>query len=132
MRVLVADGSPLIRERMVAMLENLPGLDVIAQTTDAVRLFHVVRSLQPDVVLLDFHLAGAGGLELVQRLKRAQPRGILIVLVAHAPEEYRPRCLEAGADHVFDKSFEFQAVRRILRAWREAHTPRSPGDRLPV
>ena len=58
MRVLVADGSTLIRERMVAMLEDLPGLDVIAQTTDAVRLFRVVQSLQPDVVLLDFHKAG--------------------------------------------------------------------------
>ncbi len=132
MRVLVADGSPLIRERMVALLEDLPGLDVIAQTTDAVRLLHVVQSLQPDVVLLDFHLVEASGLELVRRLKRAQPRGILIVLVSQTPEAYRPRCLEAGADHVFDKSFEFQTVRRILRSWLQQRAPGSTRGRLPA
>lgn len=55
------------------------------------------RSEPPDCVVLDLHMPGLNGLELMQCLQRLDARLSFVVITAHDEPAMRARCLEAGA-----------------------------------
>jgi len=70
-------------------------------------------------------MPGRNGLEVV-RTARSAFRGTIVVLTNFADPLTRRLCLEAGADHFFDKSTEFREMLRVVRSLRE-RTPQLEG-----
>ena len=109
-RVLVVDGSAAIRWRVSRMLTELETVEVVGQASDALEALELARQLNPNVVTLDPHLPGGGGLPLIEQLKTLEPSPIIMVLTSFPYSAYRARSKQAGADFFFDKSTEFQKV----------------------
>ncbi len=75
----------------------------------------LARQLNPNVVTLDPHLPGGGGLPLIEQLKALEPSPIIMVLTSFPSSAYCTRAMQAGADFFFDKSTEFHKVLETLR-----------------
>lgn len=118
MRVFVADDSAPVRERIVSLLEEIPGVEVVGQAEDALAARALVTALQPDVVILDINMPGGSGIEVLQDIKRLPRAPRVIMLTNYSQPQYRTRCLEAGADEFFDKSTEFEKIRGALEPSR--------------
>lgn len=115
-RVVTVDDTPLVRERVKAMLQiDAPYAEVVGEAGEAQAAIQLIRDRCPDVVLMDLQLAGASGLEVLWAVKRAPHAPIVIVLTNLASFEYQLICLEAGADFFLDKSFDFERLAYILR-----------------
>jgi len=74
-RVVAADDSAVMRgllTRMFAMEQAAP-MQLCAAVPDGASCLHAVRTLHPDVVLLDLHMPGLGGLEAIVRLRQEWP-----------------------------------------------------------
>jgi DNA-binding NarL/FixJ family response regulator len=97
-RVAVVDDHPIVRDGIVASLEDADGLVVVASVADAASGLAAVAREQPDVVVLDLELPDRNGVELIADLKARAPRVRVVVFTAYAGEERVAAAVSAGAD----------------------------------
>ena len=96
-RVLLADDHGLVRAGLRALLRDLSGIEVIAESGDGRETLNLVKRHRPDVVLMDVSMPELNGLDATVCLKRSFPDVRVLVLSMHANEEYVLRALRAGA-----------------------------------
>ena len=112
--VFLVEDSSVIRDRLVALLNNIPGVAVTGHAEDAASAVTAILAARPHAVMLDLQLKGSSDIDVLRALRSALPDVTVIVLTNYATEEYRKRCLEAGARHFLDKTHEFESLRGIL------------------
>jgi DNA-binding NarL/FixJ family response regulator len=61
-RVLLADDHGLVRAGIRALLEKIPGIEVVAETAEGMETLHMIQEHRPDVVLADIVMPGHNGL----------------------------------------------------------------------
>jgi two-component system response regulator DevR len=116
MRVFVVDDSALLREKVVGLLSELGGIEIVGQAQYPLEAFHAISVMRPDVVILDIHLVGGSGIDVLQRIKRLDSAPIVIMLTNSPAPPYRRKCMKAGADFFLDKSSEFANVKAIIQS----------------
>lgn len=114
MKVIIADDSSIIRERLVILLAGIPGIEVVGLADNIQSAATLIKQSNPDVLLLDIQMPGGSGIQLLQQLKEESPAPLVMMITANAFPQYRKRCLEAGADYFFDKSSDFKQIRETL------------------
>ena len=98
LRLLLVDDHAILREGLRALLELEPDLQVVGEAASFEQALEQARSTQPDIVLTDIGLPGRSGLSLVSELRKLCPQARIILLTAHASEEYIRAGLDAHAD----------------------------------
>src|ERR1035438_926067 len=96
-RVILADDHPLVRAGIRALLEKLPGVEVVGEASDGREVLNLVKLHRPDVVLMDISMPGLNGLDAAARMTREFADVRIIILSMHNNEEYYWRALKAGA-----------------------------------
>ena len=122
MRVMVVEDSAPVRERVVGLLRELPGVNVVGEAGGAEEAIDMAAALQPDLVTLDLELAGGSGFAVLLSARARVPPPVVVVLSNHASQAVRRRCLGAGADFFFDKSLEFDALSETVAGLVAART----------
>jgi DNA-binding NarL/FixJ family response regulator len=115
MNLLIVDDSPQVREHLVSLVSHLHNVQVVGEAGSADEAVDAIRSLQPDVVILDLFIQG-GGLETLQKIKMISPDSVVVMLVYYPHSRYRDEYLQAGADYVLDKLTEVKRVSQVLEA----------------
>jgi two-component system, NarL family, response regulator DevR len=116
MRVFIVEDSAAIVERLKTILNEMnQGLDVIGHAEDAPTAIAAIRRLKPDAVILDIRLTSGTGLDVLEHVKRDRRGPLVIMLSNYSEDQYRRKCLQAGADYFFDKSTEFDRVREVFQ-----------------
>lgn len=115
-RILLVDDHAVVREGVRRLLLEIQGLEIIEAGT-GLEALAVFRKEQVDLIILDLNLAGIGGLELLRRLLRENPKARVIVFSMHAEPIYAARALKLGAKGYVSKSAASEelitAVRRV-------------------
>ena len=115
LKVFLADDSSLVRERLVAMLAEVPGIEIVGHAEDAFSALEAISILKPDVVVLDIYMPGSvTGMYVLERMRNERHAPLIIMLTNYSYEQYKKRCLAAGAAYFFDKSNEFERVPEVL------------------
>jgi DNA-binding NarL/FixJ family response regulator len=96
-RVLLADDHVLVRAGIRALIERIPNVEVVGEASTGREALELVKSTLPNLVLLDIAMAELGGLEALPRITKDFPGVKVIILSAHANEEYVIRALRSGA-----------------------------------
>jgi DNA-binding NarL/FixJ family response regulator len=96
-RVLVADDHPVVRAGLRALLSAEPGLAVVAEAGSGEETVLMARQHQPDVVLMDLRMPGAGGLAAIRHLSADQPGVRVVVLTTYDSDADILPAVEAGA-----------------------------------
>ena len=96
-RVLLADDHVLVRAGIRTLLERIPNVEVVAEASNGREALELVKSKLPNLVLMDVAMAELGGLEALLRITKNFPGVKVIILSAHASEEYVIRALRNGA-----------------------------------
>jgi DNA-binding NarL/FixJ family response regulator len=116
MRVFIAENSSIIRERLAALLSDLPGIELAGYAEDVRGAVAAIRLMRPDVVILDIQMPGGGGGFSVLRDIREQELPATVIIFTNDPfPQYRRRFIDAGADFFLDKSAEFEALLGIFK-----------------
>jgi DNA-binding NarL/FixJ family response regulator len=118
-KVFLTDDSATVRERLAAIVLDLPATALVGQAQDAVEALDGIRQTRPDVVILDIRMPGRNGIEVLRDLKQMKPAPKVIMLTNYAYPQYRQECKEAGADFFFDKSTEFDSISEALEQLRQ-------------
>ena len=110
MRVVIADDSVLILERLKEMLNSIAGLEVIACVRNGTRTLAALKKLKPDIAILDVNMPGLNGLEVLSEIRKENSDIKIIILTLFTSEYYRMLAEKDGADYFFDKAEEFDKV----------------------
>lgn len=114
-RVFVVEDSTNLRERLIGMLTEIQGIEVVGYAPDAVQANKLIEAAKPDVVILDIRLQQSTGYQVLKNLRSIKDPPITIVLTNYPYPQYRKRYMEAGADYFFDKSSEIDQVLSVLK-----------------
>jgi DNA-binding NarL/FixJ family response regulator len=116
-RVAIADDHHAVRLGLHAALRSEPGLVPVGAASDGHGLAPLLRTTDPDVVLLDYHLPDTDGLTLCRRIKAEPPAPAVILYSAFADDSMTVPALVAGADGIVHKGEPardlFEAIRRV-------------------
>jgi len=111
----VVDDSAVIRRRLVSLLSEIEGAQLIGEANNALEGAEMIRDLRPDVVILDIRMPDRSGIGLLEDIKNDPTVPEIIVLTNYPYAAYRKRCLELGASHFFDKSTEFTRLETVVK-----------------
>lgn len=118
MNVLVVDDHAIVRRGIRELIaEAFP----VASVTEATNANDVLSRLEPwpwQLVILDIAMPGRGGMDALPQIHAAHPETPVLVLSAHAEEQYAIRALRAGAVGYLTKDSATEelvtAVRKVL------------------
>lgn len=116
MRVLIADDSNEFRERLKSLIGQLGAIEIVGEAGDVGEAIEQVKSLSPDVVILDIRMPGGNGIDVLRQIRTERYSPLVIMLTSYPRAQYKKRCLEAGADFFFDKAEDFEKVVEVLGA----------------
>ena len=114
--IFIVEDAPLVRERLLEMLDAVPGAHVVGCATGANDAIREILAKRPDVVVLDIRLAQGSGFDVLHALREAAPGIEVYMLSNFASEAYRRAAERLGARGFFDKTNEFEALRAVLAA----------------
>jgi DNA-binding NarL/FixJ family response regulator len=118
-RVLLADDHDLFRAGIRALLDNLDGIEVVAEAGNGREALRLCQAHHPDVALMDIMMPELNGLDATARLAAISPGTRTIILSMNAHEEYVLQALRAGAvgyllKNISPRELE-QAIRTVVR-----------------
>jgi CheY-like chemotaxis protein len=114
MKVFLADDSNSFVERLTTQLADLPQVELVGRAGDVQGALRGIRDLAPDAVIVDLHMPGGTGIDIIDAAKRLRSATMVIVLTNSSYPQYRAKCEAAGADAFFDKSTEFDRLPQAL------------------
>jgi DNA-binding NarL/FixJ family response regulator len=125
-RVLIADDHPVVREGVRRILQAAAEVEVVGEVGRADEALEAVRTLRPDVLILDIGMPGPNYLDVLAALPAACPATRALILSAQPEEEYAVRALRGGATGYLTKGYAppdlIEAVRRIASGHRYVTT----------
>jgi two-component system, NarL family, response regulator NreC len=96
--IVLADNHPVVRRAVRALLEERAERRVIGEAGDAERALELVRTLRPDLLLLDVHMPGmSAGMGEIAEARQTSPGTVVVVLTVEADVAVVRRALAAGA-----------------------------------
>ena len=96
-RVLICDDHTLFSAGIKALLRQEESIEVVGEAADGRKAIERVRTLRPNVVLMDISMPDLTGFEATRRVLEADASVKVLILTMHDEEELVARCLEAGA-----------------------------------
>ncbi|GAB2663128.1 response regulator [Kribbella swartbergensis] len=120
-RVLVVDDDFMVARLHSSVVSRQPGFEVIGAARNGAEALAAVRSLRPDLVLLDIHLPDMSGLEVLRRFRDSAadyPVDVIVISAARDLDSLRT-ALRGGVFQYLVKPFEIESLRSKLVEYAE-------------
>ena len=102
-KVYLVDDQSIIRAALRSFLGARTDIEVVGDSGDPRAALTAIRSLRPDVVVLDITMPGLSGLDLLPLLRKELPRVKVVMLTHHEGENFVQQALESGAEGYLSK-----------------------------
>ncbi len=115
-RVAIVDDHHLVRAGIAALLRNESDIEVVAEASDGLEFLDKLKSLAPDIVLMDISMPTMNGIEATTRIRQSGIGTKVLVLTQYDHEEYIKRVMHAGASGYLVKNAIAEELLRGIRA----------------
>jgi len=112
-RVLVVDDHPIVRHGLAQLIDQQPGMEVVAQAGSAPDALEKILRGGFDLAVIDVSLQGVSGLELIKQIRERGAETPILVMSMHDEMFYAERALRAGAQGYIMKQ---RATTEIVKA----------------
>lgn len=127
--IVLADDHNIVRQGIRALLEHEPDFHIIGEAADGLQTLHLVKTLNPQVLILDLMMPGINGIEVTGQVKKDSPKTHIIILSMYRDEAYVLEALRNGASGYVLKGSTgknlVKAVREVIAGKRYLSHPLS-------
>jgi two-component system invasion response regulator UvrY len=117
-RVMIVDDHGIVRTGLRNVLDEVSGMQVIAEACTGEEAIDIARRVKPDIVLMDISMPGISGLEATRRITTSFPAIRVIALTVHEEMPFPTTLLEAGASGYITKGSD---VAEVINAINSVH-----------
>jgi two-component system response regulator NreC len=123
-KILLVDDHQILREGLRSLLETQPDMKIVGEAGDGRTALQLVRSLHPDVIIMDINMEGMDGIEVTRMVKREHPETKVLALSMYLRSSFVSEMFKSGASGYLLKENAFvevvQAIKTILTGQRYA------------
>jgi DNA-binding NarL/FixJ family response regulator len=113
---MLVDDHLLVRRGFRRMLEDDPGIQVVAEAGDGEEAVEIALRERPDVIVMDFGLPSMNGAVATRRIIERSPDAAILILSMHPEPTYVRNCLDAGArGYLLKNAKDFELVEAVRR-----------------
>jgi DNA-binding NarL/FixJ family response regulator len=131
-RVLIADDHEVVRLGIGRLLENQPGIEVVAFANDGAEAVALCAEHAPDVILMDLEMPGVDGIEATRAITRGDDSARVVVLTSFADREHIAEAIDSGAVGYLLKDADPEELVAGIRAAAAGESPLTPRVALTV
>ena len=114
MRIVLADDSLLILERLQQMLSIHKQVEIVGTYNNGTDTLEALRILKPDLAIVDFKMPGLNGLEVLNQIRKENKIVKFIILTFFSSDHYRQKAIQDGVDYYFSKVDDFEKVSQVV------------------
>lgn len=131
-RILVADDHPIVRQGLVAILQDQSDMDVIAEADNGQQAIELFRQHQPDITIVDLQMPKIGGVEAITAIRAEFPQACIIMLTIYDTDEDIYQGLRAGAKAYLLKDTPCREILEVIRivGSGQRYVPANVGTKL--
>ena len=131
-RILIADDHPVVRQGLVAILNDQPDMQVVAEVDNGEQAIEQFRAHRPDVAILDLQMPRISGVAAIARIRAEFPDAALILLSIYETDEDVYQGLRAGAKAYLLKDTPCPEILEVIRTVSagQRYVPASLGTKL--
>lgn len=118
-KILMIEDHKLMRVGLKSLFEEFSEIDIMAEAETAKEAFEKVRSLKPEVILMDIGLPDCSGIETTKKILEQYPEMKIIMLTSHASEQEVLDSLSAGAYAYVLKDINTEILVMIIKTVKE-------------
>jgi len=115
-KVMIVDDHPLAREGLRTMLQDAPGLEVIAEADDGREAVEKALQYRPEIILMDLRMRGMDGIEATRLIRERCPEAAIIMLTIYDDEAFIVDAVAAGAKGYLLKDASQDLLYHTIRA----------------
>ena len=114
MKILIADDSLFLKERLVAMIKSSELDTEIHQAINTLEAKEKIRNERFDVVISDIKMPGGGGIKLLEFIKKEYQETVTIIITNYPYPQYKTKAQDLGAEYFLSKFDELEKLNDIL------------------
>lgn len=114
-KVLIVDDHPVLRQGLKLLINQEKDLQVCGEAEDSRQALQVIKTLKPDLAIVDLSLKKASGIDLIKDIRTVSTRLIVLVLSIHDESFYAERALRAGAKGYVMKQEGTETIVKAIR-----------------
>jgi DNA-binding NarL/FixJ family response regulator len=114
MRIVIADDSDLIRERLRNALTGNNSIKIVGEAKNGLEAIRLLEEKNPDCLILDLRMPEMNGIAVLINGKKHLPGCKFLIFTGYSEKVYKEKCLLEGADYFFDKNREFGVLIKTL------------------
>ncbi|MFP4226279.1 MAG: response regulator transcription factor [Desulfobacterales bacterium] len=114
MKILIADDSGIIRDRVKAAIHGISAEDQIHEASTIEDTLNWLDAVSPEVVILDLRMPDGSGMAVLKTVKAYPDPPVVIVFTSYPYPQYRRKCMDLGADYFFDKSENIEKLTDVI------------------
>jgi two-component system LytT family response regulator len=119
LRIVIADDEVLARQKLLQLLRDEPGVEVVGEGANALETIDLVQFTQPDVLLLDVRMPGMDGFGVLSTLSSFAPLGLPSIIFTTAHDQYALKAFEVHAVDYLLKPFTRERLQIALQHARD-------------
>ncbi len=96
-KVFLVDDHEIFRNGLKQLVDSEPDMEVVGEAGDGETALETLRSLQPDVIIMDIRMPGINGVETSQVLLKREPQAKIVFFSLYDNPDYVAKALEMGA-----------------------------------
>jgi DNA-binding NarL/FixJ family response regulator len=114
MKVLIADDSRLMRERIRESISIFSNVEIVSETETGTETLEELFRLNPDLAIIDIRMPNKNGLEVLKEYRSKNKTTKILILTNYSYDQYKNRAFENGADFFFSKSEDFDMIAEVV------------------
>lgn len=114
-RLVIADGQPVLRMGLRRLLEGDPGFEVVGETGSGKEAVEMAQKLAPDLMLLDLDLPKLPGMDALGQITESSPRVRVVLFPAAIDKATTVQALQLGARGILLKDAPPETILKCLR-----------------
>lgn len=118
---MITDDHSMIREGLKNLLELDGDIQVIGEAVDGEDCIEKLKSITPDVLLLDINMPKKNGLEVLQNLKSCRSKIKILILTVHNEIEYLMKAVDIGVNGYILKDSESAELKKAINTIAEGN-----------